>query len=202
MVESDNKLLNRLIGTEKKRVQEKMKIELDWWEGKTISGSEQAFKDGRLVSVPTEGPGFRLSQMIKEGSEYPLLNPAAYKILRMLGMRWRNQLSAFRIPNASFLSIVSLYRNKGEGVEIVSHQAGAAFDIDPNEYYLGNDGISNNDVLFDERYIDILIQVLSGMQYAGLCHVVLENKFDVIEGEIKIRNLGVHVCAAPDIVDL
>lgn len=183
-----------------------------WWSSKVIQDESAALLDGTLMNVPDVGENYGLRWGLIQNQEPKTIRPRAFLLLLEIQTRWQQLMQAQNedLTHICF-AVISLYRSlelqerERQGNPLASqgfsaHTAGAAIDLDPNGYYIGEgrDKMQANMEGYREIYSITLMNVLKRLVDEGACQVIWEKSLR-IEDELLIRYTACyHVCVSPN----
>ncbi len=211
VIDSDlSKLLTSKREVERLRQGKELEIENNWWGDKIITSENQALQVGILIDVGMDNPNYGLNSILRNKNEPRSLSPKAEGLLNKIAKNWKESVingglpSTVRIPVSSlFRTVESLAERVRLGIasaNIGPHQAGMAFDIDPNSYYFGEESkaINRSDSEFNQKFIEILIATLKRMEKEGDCHVIFEKGYKIVDSQVIEYDSCYHICVNPN----
>ncbi|MEK7605557.1 MAG: DUF5715 family protein [Patescibacteria group bacterium] len=194
--------------------------ERQWYPSDQRYLHQESVPENTFVKVPHEGSYYQLIWRLRKADDKGLepepdeLRPEALSKMEEISLLWAQKMKEYGLnPDTIRLAITSLYRTEklqtslttGEGAYFAappresSHLAGAAFDIDPNGYFVltGENtyvNVHKAGQVFNPQVIQILREVLVEQAKNESINFVVENKIVPSDKVLTHKPTVFHVC--------
>lgn len=209
---------------EHRRVMNETASERKWYPADTRYLHRESVPPDTFVKVPHEGNFYQLIWRLRKEDDNGLepepdeLRPEALSKMEEVSLLWAQEMREAGLnPDTIRLAITSLYRTEklqtalatGDGAYFAappresSHLAGAAFDIDPNGYFVLTPenkyiNVHKAGQIFNPQVIQILREVLVEQAKNESINFVVENKIIPHDKELIYKPTVFHICTNPN----